>query len=162
MSRYQVKWTGAYGVVNYGIYEGDGGRGVRKPQAGHAFVSDPILPVLHEVPEKDLVDIKVEFDGEYDRHIEKAYRGAEKRSIDLGDGLKVNKLFRTPVADGYAYYVVTKVTAKTATVEWRGFCADRWTDSVLGWGGSFPKRTIEELVGREDGIRRIFGRKAVV
>lgn len=159
--RYQVKWTDAKGT-HYGIYEGDGGRDVRKPQAGHALVSDAILPVLHEVREQALVDIVVGFDGEYDKHLDKSYKEAEKLSKDLGDGLQVGKLFRTSVADGYAYYVVTKVGSRSVTVAWRGFCADRWTDSVLGWGGSFPKATIERLVGFQDGLHRIFGKKQTV
>jgi hypothetical protein len=77
-------------------------------------------------------------------------------SDSLGDGVKVGKLFHTQVADGVAWYVVTKVGKTTATVEWRGFCPSRETDQVLGYGGRFGKKVIGGIIERCDGIRKIF------
>jgi hypothetical protein len=170
--RYQVKWTGKNGKVRYGIYRTE--HGSHKPPKGKAIVDDAVLPVCDLVPEKDLVDIPHNFrpvqnsdgetvnDCEYDRFIAQAYSAAEKLSESLGEGLKVNKLFAVGVADGRAWYVVTRVTKTTVRVQWRGFCPDRYTDQVLGWGGSFPRRAIEPLVAREDGLRRLFGKRKVV
>ena len=60
--------------------------------------------------------------------------------------MRPGKLFSVGVGDGCAFYVVTRVTKKTATVEWRGYHMDRWYDQVLGGGGTFPIDCIEPLV----------------
>lgn len=92
------------------------------------------------------------------KYLETALEKAQKKS-DSVEGFGKGKLFSVPVADGCAYYVVTRVTKKTATVEWRGFHPDRWSDHVLRGGGTFPREAIERLVGREDSLRAFFSRK---
>lgn len=84
------------------------------------------------------------FDNEYDKFMDKEFKKAERKSKRV-KGL-VGKMISLGVADGCAYYVVTHATAKKVQIEWRGFCPDRWTDRVLGYGGSFDKSLIERLV----------------
>jgi len=64
-----------------------------------------------------------------------------------GDKLEVGKLFQVGVGDGYAAYVITKVARVNCTVEWRGFCADRWVDRMFGYGGSFRKSDVSRYCG---------------
>jgi hypothetical protein len=163
MEHYQVKWTDAEGV-HYGIY-----RCETKKKPGYADVDDAVMPYYHVVPIKDLVDIEMgkltftpgelggSFDDEFAKFVDASYKAAVKLSDSLGKGIAVGKLITIGVADGMAAYVVTKVTKSTVTVGWRGFCPDRYTDQVLGAGGSFPRRSIEPLVRRHDGLKAIFG-----
>ena len=83
-------------------------------------------------------------DTEYDRHINDAYKDHIKKSKEAGEGMVKNKLFSIPIADGCAWYVITKVKKKTVDIEWRGFCLDQWYDPTLNYGGSFPHNCIQQ------------------
>ena len=139
-----------------------------KPQEGFLLVDDAVLPTCYEVPEDVLTEVpfemgkydpatrKWEGQDEYQRYIQEQFEEAQTLSDALGDEFKPGKIFNTPVADGRAYYVVTKVNKKTCDIEWRGFCPDRWQDPVLGLGGRFPRENIESMVHRMDGLKRLF------
>jgi hypothetical protein len=157
MDHYQVKWKGEDGVVHYGIY-----RCPTKKKPGMCNVDDAVMPYYHEVPIKDLVDIAhgmpVFVQGklggqpgdEFAKFVNDSYEAADKLSRSLPEGILVGKLFSVGVGDGSAWYVVTKVGKTTAKVEWRGFCPDRYTDQVIGIGGSFPMATLRRMgVGRK-------------
>lgn len=151
--RYQVKWT-KNGKTNYGIcYE--------KPDAnGNVVVADAILPVSYRVRESDLVDIDTDYgrfdmathewvdQDEYQTYVAQQSKAADALSDSLPDGVQVGSLFSIGVGDGSAYYVVTKVNKKTCRVEWRGFCPDRYTAPILGWGGTVQISQIEGYVRR--------------
>lgn len=161
---YQVKWTTRDGVAHYGyVYPTyDWTPTNERPPAGKLFVNDAVLPVLHIVAEQDIVDIPLDHtsESEIEKHVEAEFKKAETASALLGNTFAPGKLFSLGVADGSAYYVVTKVNKKTVKVEWRGFGgADRYTDQLLGWGGTFPRPSIEQQVRRYDGLRSLFSRK---
>lgn len=155
MDYYQVAWTDAKGRTRYGVVN-TSEEAHEEFKRGYLIVSDAIVPGSDVVELKKARKLKAEFQGEYDKYVEKALEEATRLSNSI-DGLAPGKLFNIGVGDGYAWYVVTKVTPKNVTVEWRGFCMDRWTDQVLGWEGTFPRRAIEPLVKRADGLRKIFG-----
>lgn len=154
--RYQVKWTDKSGAVHYGIYQRP-----YKGKAGYSEVDDAVMPYYHVAPTKDLVDIEPKMGhydfklganaevliggDEYHQFVNQKYVEAKKLSDSLGEGILVGKLFSVGVADGSAWYVVTKVGKSTAKVEWRGFCPDRYTDQVIGIGGSFPLATLKRM-----------------
>ena len=139
-----------------------------QPSKGCVIVDDAVLPACYEIPESVLTEIPYEYgkynpktgefeeQDEYHQYIQDEFKKAKERSNALGDEFKPGKLFNTPVADGRAYYVVTKVNKKSVRIEWRGFCPDRWQDPVLGLGGSFPRDRIEKLVRSNDGLRKLF------
>lgn len=82
------------------------------------------------------------------------------KSKALPEGLQVGKLFRTQVADGYAYYEVVKINKRTVRIKWReDLCADKWQDQILGAGGSFATNVIEPLILREEALDRIFSKQ---
>jgi len=93
---------------------------------------------------------------EYDRYINDALKEHRRKSDEAGEGLVKDKMFTVPVADGCAYYVVTKVNKKTCNIEWRGFCLDQWHDGTLGWGGSFPIHCIEHHCNWVDARKKMF------
>lgn len=91
---------------------------------------------------------------------EKRLQQALKKNRELGDGLKIGKIFRVRVADGYSFYEITDIKKDTVKIKWRkDLCIDNYMDSVLYNGGYFPKNSIERLMKWEDEMSKIFGRK---
>lgn len=126
---------------------------------GLLLISDEVFPRCHRLPPDRVQVVKeLPWDAEnpLNRHRKKLLTAAQEASNKV-EGFGPGKLFNIPVGDGVAWYVVTKVTAKTAKVEWRGYHCDHWRDPVLDWGGVFPRPVIERLVRRQDGFQRLFG-----
>lgn len=161
--RYQVRWKDSEGNWKYGIY--------REEQNGEAQVDDAVLPIYHDVPVAQLEDVECvlgtynrqtgEFEGGdlFIQHVQEEHRKAREVDEALGDEFAPGRLFSVGVADGKAFYVVTKVNKRSCDVEWRGFGLDRYTDAVLGWGGRFPREQIERLCGAARGLRNLFRKK---
>jgi len=95
-----------------------------------------------------------------DKQFERMGRNCEEamnKNKQLGKGLVAGKVFYLPVADGRAYYEVTKVGPRSTTIKFReDIAVDDYMDMVLGDGGSFPTSRIEHLVCRMDGLQEIF------
>lgn len=80
-----------------------------------------------------------------------------ERDKEFVGQFQAGRIFRSQVADGYAFYEVTKVNKTTVRIEWRDdLGADAYQDMVLGAGGSFPRQTIERIVERQDAITKMF------
>ena len=131
------------------------------------IIEDAVLPTVYEVS-LDLYEVcSVDWDidkdwddNDYERFIAKEFEEAQKASDKAGKGLHVNKLFSVGVADGMAFYIVTRVNKKTVAVEWRGFWGgDRYVDQILGYKGTFPKSAIERNVSWMDFKDSAFRRK---
>jgi len=170
VSHYQVKFP-FKGEIHYGIadmpYGLEDERG-EYAQKGELIVSDAVLPNRYIVKESDLTDLPHTFHGEYDRNTGVFRNAGEYRDYislllvlheiidnELKAELAVGRMFSTPVGDGSAHYVITKVNPKTCKVEWRGFCLDRWVDRRFGYGGNFRKQDLSRFCHR--GIRDLFG-----
>lgn len=150
----RVKWTDANGVVHYGTVQSYGSN-MRADESrfarGILRVNDAVLLVYNDVPINEVTPIEFGSnfkDDEYDKYVDAELKKAQRLSDSVGNGVRVGKLFSVGVADGAAWYVVTKVTERNATVSWRSFCPDHYKDQVLGCGGTFPKRVIESLCRR--------------
>lgn len=121
------------------------------------LVEDAVLPIAEWVDfdNSEIVEISLlSYPNEFDAYVEKELEKAQEKS-DAATGLK-DKMFAVGVADGSAYYVVTKENKKTVKIEWRGFCPDRWTDHFFGYGGSFDKNRIASMIKRNEGLRELF------
>jgi len=167
----QVKWQDDSGNWHFGIVTGEKHDGI-KAAKGNVFVEHAILPELYEIEANKLTEIPygdypvkdfrtgeiTEGGTEFDHYVNRCWLEARKLSKTVGSGLKKNKLFYLPVADGRAWYIVTKVNPKTCDVEWRGFGPDRWLDRVLGWGGRFERSRIEPIVEGVDTLEKIFSK----
>jgi len=101
-------------------------------------------------------DTYMDIGTEYDRYVNDAFKEHIRKSDEADDGVVKDKMFTVPVADGSAYYVVTKVNKKSVDIEWRGFCPDQWHDGTLGWGGNFPMHCIEQHCNWADARKRMF------
>ena len=65
--------------------------------------------------------------------------------------------FHRPVADGRAWYQVTKVTPRTATVTWcEGICLDDYVDMMLGEEAKLPRDMVENLVNGRIALEKLF------
>ena len=152
--RYQVKFPWE-GETRFGIVESHDKELAKK---GEVLVEDAVKPERYAVPEADLTDIPVSFKkgDEYCQYVEAEFEKACKLSEGLPSGVHVGKMFKIPVADGYAWYIVTKVNKSTCKVEWRGFCLDRWTDHHFGYGGMYRTADVARYVEREEAMASIF------
>lgn len=143
--RYQVRVDGVRGLT-YGIFSGD----QSEARPGTVVIDDTITPKRFIVSEKQVTDVPAGYPTVLDKFVDAEFEKARKYSLSLGEGVKAGKLFSVPAADGQAWYVVTRVNKASVTVEWRGFCPDRWVDQVLGCEGTFKKEIIARLVGFAD------------
>lgn len=154
---YQIKFRprGRNVEFRYGVVEEYDDEAKKLWKKKILMVNDAILPVYHELTPAEYEIIPLDcMDSEYDDYLDKEHELAQKTS-KKAKGL-VGKLFRVGVGDGYASYVVVKESARTATIEWRGFCADRWHDHVFGSGGAFDKKIIRREVKCAEGMEKIF------
>lgn len=83
------------------------------------------------------------------------------QDIDKAQGVKGEPLlfryFHRPVADGRAWYQVTKVTPKTATVKLcDGICLDNYCDMMLGEEATLPRKMVEQLVNSRIALEKLF------
>lgn len=159
MEHYQVKFTDTLGNVYYGIVDGYSQEARDAKAEGYLLIEDAILPIRYKAKESNVTDIKLDFnpDNEYESYIQTELQKAQELSDSLPDGVHKGSLFSVGVADGAAYYVVTKVNKKTCTIEWRGFGGDRYYDHYFRSGGKFPIEDIARYVGFERGMKSIFG-----
>jgi len=158
---YLVKFT-VKGVVHFGTVNTYGDEAKECAAKGLMLVEDALYPASYALPKSALTDLPNDHKGysnaEFEAYMDAEYKKAEA-TASAATGL-VGKMLRVNVADGAAYYTVTKENKRTVKVEWRGFGGlDHYTDALLGWGGSFPKDRIERLVRAADGLRDLFSRK---
>lgn len=72
----------------------------------------------------------------------------------------LHRYFQVPVADGMAYYQVTRVTSRTATVKrCEGICPDEYADGMLGDGCTLPIAMIKQQVKVVETLNKLFGTK---
>jgi len=119
---------------------------------GNLIVEDAIYPVCFEMNKKNVHETSCDKHWKFvQTELHKASKAAPKH------GVRPGALFSIPVADGKAFYVVTKVNKTTCSVEWRGYGGDDYTDHWLGLGGKFPLNRIRERVEWQQGMDCLFG-----
>lgn len=172
MFRYHCRYK-LNGLWYYGIVEEHHDDAKKEAARGHTIVSDLVRPTIHSVKNSDVVDIPSgTFSGKWDETLGFSWGGGEaedyctlawlaaeikERGLPDDGKLHVGHQFAIGVGDGSAHYVVTAIKGKTCQVEWRGWCADRWTDHHFGWGGKFPMAEITRYV--RPGHQNLFGKK---
>lgn len=154
--RYGVSFRAGQGAKTYyGIVDEYSDEAKKAKKEGFAIVEDLIRPRYYRVPEMALVDISFE---EIDKICTEELEKAQKKA-DSVEGIKAGAMFTIGVADGCAFYVVTRVSGKTCFVEWRGFGGDRYYDHHFGSGGKFPVKEIERYVRVRQGLKKLFGKE---
>jgi hypothetical protein len=151
--RFDHRGERRYGVVDN--YSQD----AKEVMADEKFlVNDAILPKSWVVKESDIIDVpfaKDHKEDEFDNYVTREMNKALEISKNI-NGCAVGKILRFSVADGYAFYIVVKLTKRLAHLEWRGFCLDRYTESVLGYEGTISRERCEILVGTEESFEKLF------
>ena len=72
----------------------------------------------------------------------------------------VGRYFDVPVADGKAFYQVTRVKKNSIEIALcDGICLDGYSDRILRGGGWFPSSVIMAQLKRMDGLRRLLASK---
>ena len=95
--------------------------------------------------------------AEHERQWKEYVAAQMKVSDDLPDGLHVGKIFTIGVADGAAYYQISKVFKTRVHLIWRyDLCPDRYSDHYFRGGGSVPREEVERHINLADGMRKIF------
>jgi hypothetical protein len=171
--RYEVTWQDK-GSTRFGIvidpeleieeYESDEDKAAL--QRGYVLVEDAITGEAGWVQTAVLEDIEADHGGErgqrvdpWGAYVAEQYQDAYQQSRNL-ERFGVGALIQLPVGDGRAYYVVTKLNKRSCVIAWRGFGDDRWTDQVLGSGGTFPLERIQPLWERARALDELFGRRS--
>lgn len=153
---YQVKFRHIGPTVHYGIVqrfsEDAKDRYLKTKQL---TVTEAVTGNPFYLDEDDVTPIKTAHNDEYYQHLVAMQMAAQTKSDTLPDGCVKGKLFRVDVADGYAWYVVTRVSKKTAHIEWRGYSPDNYMDLTLGYGGKFDREIIERHIARTEGWRKL-------
>ena len=156
--RYQVQFTWE-GQTKFGIVEEFTAEAKAAKAAGELIIEDATRAVRYRVrDDAQVIDIRLGIPlydratnqvvpgNDYERHVAREFELVQQRSREAGPCLVPGKWFALLVGDGPAFYVVTKVGKKTARIEWRSFQADRWVDLHFGYGGTFPRSMIEQLI----------------
>lgn len=69
------------------------------------------------------------------------------------------RFFSVSVADGKAFYQVTKVNKTTARVEWcDGICPDNYYDQVIGGGSTLPLSKVKQWISGRDYMDKLFSK----
>jgi hypothetical protein len=157
--KYQVRFRHD-GTVRYGVVS----LGAKNVPAGHLLVSDAVYPRSYYVLDEDAEAIEFSmgrlnedgyFWGSDAVHDYMSLASMLHNALEpAGRELCVGRQFSCGVADGSAYYVITRVKRVNVDVEWRGFQGDRYIDRLFGWGGTFRKVDVERYIRGEFLFRR--------
>lgn len=80
----------------------------------------------------------------------------DKMQAEKGEGL-LYRYFSMVVGDGYAYYQVTEVTTRTATVTLcEGISLDNYCDRLLGYEATLPRNMVQELIDQRISMEKLF------
>ena len=81
---------------------------------------------------------------DYFAEFDKFFQDEMDKSKALPKGLQVGKIFSIGVADGSAYYEITKIFKARVHLKWRReLCPDHYMDHHFCQGGSFEKWDVE-------------------
>jgi hypothetical protein len=168
---YQVKFTDKQDNLRFGIVQHHHEQAEEFAAIGQSVVEDIITAQVGVIDTARLTEIPMGMDGwgKMDRngvswggndlndYLSLEQLAHELRDLfNVGEGVHKNTLFYQGVGDGSAAYVVTAVARSKCTVEWRGFCPDRYVAQPWGYGGSFAKSTVARMIRG----RGLFGNQA--
>ena len=70
----------------------------------------------------------------------------------------MGRQIKFPMADSYAYYIITKVNKKTVEITWVKYC-DAWQDQRAGYSSNLDREYAEKQVKGQDALAKMFGGK---
>ena len=96
------------------------------------------------------------------RKAEEEYQKVLETNRKIGKGIRAGKIFQVSVADGYAYYKITKKTKQFCTVEWidnEWLNPDDWIHSIFSEECVISSSNLAHIMKQMDGRGEIFGKK---
>jgi len=72
----------------------------------------------------------------------------------------LGRQIKFPMADSYAYYVITKVNKRTVEITWVKYC-DAWQDRRAGYCANMNIDYVTAEVKGQDALAELFGAKRV-
>ena len=95
--------------------------------------------------------------NDYFKEFNKYFDQEMGKSKALPKGLQIGKIFSISVADGYAYYEISKIFKTRVHLKWRrDLCPDHYSDHHFGHGGSFDRQDVERYVIMGDSLTKLF------
>lgn len=82
----------------------------------------------------------------------------ELKELARANNVLLGRMLRFLCADSYAYYVITKVNARTVHVKWIDYC-DGWQDDRLGVEGTINLSLASAKIDQEDAMDKLFSKK---
>ena len=70
----------------------------------------------------------------------------------------LGRQIKFPMADSYAYYIITKVNKKTVEITWVKYC-DAWQDSRAGYCSNLNFDYANQQVKGQDALAELFSAK---
>lgn len=87
---------------------------------------------------------------------ERRYRAEKRKSDNLPKGLYVGKLVKFQVADGYAFYKVTKIGKNICELTWLDLHPDGWKEPTLGSHGILSTERLKEHINFQENLDNAF------
>ena len=96
---------------------------------------------------------------DYNKEFDRYFADEMAKSKALSEGIRIGKIFDIVVADGYAYYEISKVFKTKVHLKWRrDLCPDRYMDHHFRDGGSFDRQDVEGYIERQEAMFKIFAK----
>jgi len=111
------------------------------------------------------VELVYTFGSDDPNSIDKIMKRQEKLQEEIDELAKANdtilgRQIKFPMADSYAYYVITKVNKRTVEITWVKYC-DAWQDSRAGYCSNLNFDYANQQVRGQDRLAELFGAKRV-
>ena len=111
------------------------------------------------------VELVYNFGSDDPNSIDKIMKRQEKLQEEIDELAKANdtilgRQIKFPMADSYAYYVITKVNKRTVEITWVKYC-DAWQDSRAGYCSNLNFDYANQQVRGQDKLAELFGAKRI-
>jgi len=111
------------------------------------------------------VELVYNFGSDDPNSIDKIMKRQEKLQEEIDELAKANdtilgRQIKFPMADSYAYYIITKVNKRTVEITWVKYC-DAWQDSRAGYCSNLNFDYANQQVRGQDKLAELFGAKRI-
>ena len=111
------------------------------------------------------VELVYNFGSDDPNSIDKIMKRQEKLQEEIDELAKANdtilgRQIKFPMADSYAYYIITKVNKRTVEITWVKYC-DAWQDRRAGYCANMNIDYVTAEVKGQDALAELFGAKRV-
>ena len=112
------------------------------------------------------VELVYTFGSDDPNSIDKIMKRQEQLQEEIDELAKANdtilgRQIKFPMADSYAYYVITKVNKQTVEITWVKYC-DAWQDSRAGYQSLLNFDYANQQVRGQDALAELFSKKPTV